>query len=584
MTIRHLAAGLLACLVWADALALQLGQVTPASRLGEPLNARVELFGALPADTSGLRVELSPGIALPRGSAERAAVEAIVPTLVVGRQGFAHIALRSQAPVNTPALTFRLRLLDGRVANVRHYALALPAPAARPRAAVPPAPGTRATPRFTHEGDATRHGPVRPGATLWRILDRHGLTGGDTSATIARVVADNPHAFVNGDPDRLKVGVMLDLPARAVAATAPRASAAPTTVPRTVDAPAVVAVQPVAESASTPAAAPPATAGPATRDASLDARLEALASRFDAIRARYAAMPATPAAATPAPAARPAPVAVEVPAPIATQAPLAEPETAPIVTGPDRVAADRPADAAVPDETATVEPAAVPQAPPAPLRAADAPSQAGTAWWVYALFVIAGTAAIGLLLVFGRAAGTLRHSVRHRRERAERASNDAALRAEIAKKAEKRLELEGEARRQFGRGDSAPAVAPADSGEEANAIERAVAASDAQGDGNDKDIHEAELRIAHGFYDEAERLLLGVIQRAPNNHRAKLRLAEIYYLNERHDEFVATAEELHRKHRAEVDDESWQRIMRMGRIVAPERPPFSGPQAVEHEA
>ena len=35
-------------------------------------------------------------------------------------------------------------------------------------------------------------------------------------------------------------------------------------------------------------------------------------------------------------------------------------------------------------------------------------------------------------------------------------------------------------------------------------------------------IEEIESRIAHGYYSEAERLLLDVIARTPGNHRAKL--------------------------------------------------------------
>ena len=41
-------------------------------------------------------------------------------------------------------------------------------------------------------------------------MKENGLTGGDTSATIERIVNDNPHAFVAGDANRLRVG---DLPA-----------------------------------------------------------------------------------------------------------------------------------------------------------------------------------------------------------------------------------------------------------------------------------------------------------------------------------------------------------------------------------
>lgn len=573
MNIRHLVAGLFAGLLSVDAVALQLGQVTATSRLGEPLQARVELYGTLPADARALRFEVSADIGLPRGSTARSAVEAIEPRLVLGDGGFAHVALRSAVPVTEPALSFRLRMHDGRTASIRHYDLALerPAPRIRSVAAVPPAPGTKVSRAAVSAGDVATVGPVPPGATLWRILDQAGLTSGDTRATIAQVVATNPHAFVNGDADRLKVGVTLTLPARPASVARPPLSVAPAT-PRPAS-PEVGAPDASASAPANPDNAPRVSA--AVRDADLDARLEALSRRFADIRSRYASQYAEPVAQTvtaPQPAARP--VATEE-ATLAAEAPVVEQQAppAPLAAAPvEQRAAE------------TAQPIA-----PAPARVDTTPTlatpSAATSGfpWVYVLFGVAAIAGLVLLVVLGKGMTRLRHGLRHRREIHERRSNDEALRAEIAKKAEKRLELEGEARRRFGRGDGAVVAETAEVAEPASGtIERAVAASEA--DPADKQIHEAELRIAHGFYDEAERLLLGVIDTAPNNHRAKLRLAEIYYLNERHDEFVATAEELHRLHRAEVDDESWQRIMRMGRIVAPERPPFSGPQAIEREA
>lgn len=146
---------------------------------------------------------------------------------------------------------------------------------------------------------------------------------------------------------------------------------------------------------------------------------------------------------------------------------------------------------------------------------------------------------------------------------------DEDLKAEIGLKAEKRLQLEDEMKRRI-----AEKHEP-DSTESRDAIERTGAVVS---------IEEIESRIAHGYYSEAEKLLLDVIARMHGNHRAKLLLVEIYYLNERVEDFVRIIDEIHLLHRADIGDENWQRIMRMGKVLAPERAMFSGPTAIDSEA
>ncbi|MFP6780068.1 MAG: hypothetical protein VCB59_00090 [Gammaproteobacteria bacterium] len=102
----------------------------------------------------------------------------------------------------------------------------------------------------------------------------------------------------------------------------------------------------------------------------------------------------------------------------------------------------------------------------------------------------------------------------------------------------------------------------------------------AQSDKNkDADI---DLNIAHGRYDEAENSLLQVITAAPRNCSAKLRLIEVYYMTERVSEFCDLADELQSSHRADMSDEEWRRVVRMGKIIAPDEVRFSGPRAVEN--
>ena len=70
----------------------------------------------------------------------------------------------------------------------------------------------------------------------------------------------------------------------------------------------------------------------------------------------------------------------------------------------------------------------------------------------------------------------------------------------------------------------------------------------------------------------------------PSNVTAKTRLAEIYYITERAEEFGTIVEELQQTHRAELSNEEWQRIVRMGKVIAPDLAIFSGPRVAERRA
>ena len=92
--------------------------------------------------------------------------------------------------------------------------------------------------------------------------------------------------------------------------------------------------------------------------------------------------------------------------------------------------------------------------------------------------------------------------------------------------------------------------------------------------------NEIDASIANGRYQDAARLLQQVIAAAPRNLAAKLRLTEVFYITERVEEFGALAEDLQRYHRGDLTNEEWRRVMRMGKIIAPDIGPFAGPLAV----
>ena len=143
--------------------------------------------------------------------------------------------------------------------------------------------------------------------------------------------------------------------------------------------------------------------------------------------------------------------------------------------------------------------------------------------------------------------------------------------AQISAKAEKRLQLEDEVKRSFTNNKLQLARKPTP------AVERAVDPHAAMNHG----FEEIETRIAYGHYDQAASLLVDVLDKSPHNHRAKLRLAEVYYLSGQREAFVALALDIQTEHRAEIDDDEWGRVVRMGKIIAPESAPFRGPTVIE---
>lgn len=404
MTIPRFAGFLIALAATPAAHALQLGQAAAMSHRGEPLSARVELFGALPAgEKDALQVTLLPVF----GAAPDALVSAgMRAALRTDASGVTYIALNSSMPLANTELEFRLQVGAGVDRLVRTYTLALaappPAPPALPartrprRASVAP----RAVSTPTALPTAGNYGPVRSGQTLWKILVDHGLGGGDVAATMQDVVRQNPDAFVDGDPNRLRAGAMLNLPGAAEAPAAAEPEPAEASVVAAADAPTAPAV-----------------------DADTAARLARLAERFAEIRARYEAQQAAARMESASPADA---------APAASQAPSPEVESraaAPVDTSGTQSPAPRPKAAPAPQASAPVEPTQVTD---------------GVPWLALAL--------CGLLVVALAVFGVRRWRTRAQGAASSREVRDADLvkLAEIAQKTGKRLELEDELRRNIG--------------------------------------------------------------------------------------------------------------------------------------
>ncbi|MEQ8233231.1 MAG: hypothetical protein RKL32_16100, partial [Gammaproteobacteria bacterium] len=447
---RFVAALVAALLASPGVPAFQIGQVRSGSHLGEPLSARVELFGVGPAEATTLALALSPDITLPRGAPGRAAIAAMTARVAIDAAGQPYVLLQSNAPLTQPRLEFRLHASAGEIARTAHLALTLPP--APPERRIRAAASVAAPPAH-----ARGYGPVQAGESLWTILADNDLTGGDVAATIAAVVRANPHAFVDGNADRLRVGVTLKLPPATTATAGTTSISAPSTaslattraVPTPGAPPASPARRPLATAQprreDDPASLAAARAALAEREARIATRLDALGDKMAAIRARYGD-----------PAQNAAPAATTVEHPVSTSAaPLPAPAEHGAAQGPAGDAgqatpssAKTPSNGGVSRSAPVAEPAAAAVARPAsPVVSApavgdqEAAGRPGTGRRIGTVVVIAA-----LLAVIG-SYGWRR--LRHRRVDAPQAAADAQKVAEITRKATRRLELEEDVKRRL---------------------------------------------------------------------------------------------------------------------------------------
>ena len=367
-----LLSGLLLLTSTFSAHAVHMGQISANSALGENLDARISLYGLGELSPATLAVEIRPDITEASGSAARRAVAAIVPSIVSTPSGYTYIQLDSSAAISEPVVQFRLRLGSPSVTMIKHYVLTLD-----PRAPPPTATRTPATTVPVQTATMT-YGPVRGGQTLFGILQERGLN--TSNANVARVVAANPHAFVESNPDRLRVGVLLDLPgAAATASKAPIAgamAAAPVPVPL-VHADVETPIEPQPR-----AVADFGTSAWRESDRAVAERIQSLEEKFAAIRARYAeqgrvSATAPDATAEPAPATPAA--TVDSAAPAAVSAPVK----------PTAVAVENPSPA-TPARAQTL-------ATPPPVRQSSSSGAQGLSWAALTMLVGGAIAILALL-------------------------------------------------------------------------------------------------------------------------------------------------------------------------------------------
>jgi pilus assembly protein FimV len=504
--------------------------------------------------------------------------------------------------------------------NAADNATATPSAPAASAETTAPTPASRAS--ATRVG-ASRY-TVRPGDTLSAVASQ-AYPGGDRHMRQRELVAiyrANPSAF-QGNMNLLLSGSRLDLPGdteldaispgeassevrRQNGAWAGTHSAGATSahavngeapsgqlrlVPPTESAKTPATGAPAASSAATPSSAATsaaATAAAAAGTAALNQRVTQLESQLAesqrllqlrnadlaALQARAAAMPA------PTPSAPPPVVATPTPTP-------APAVTAPVPTPPARTAPV----VSAPTESPTPPPAVTPVAKPTPTPAATSAESGNSLldlieqYW----YVPAGLIAILIILVvlrfvrarqedeFDRSLGRLQPSFETSANDGVRASDTVPVRTLPDSRAEMSYKVE-----ETGPHEQ-PTFAPAaDIGlgtghhvaiDDTVTGERPVALD--QGD----PLAEADFHMAYGLYDQAADLVQIAISREPNRRELKLKLLEVFFVWGNKDRFLQTARELAGSRPQALAGE-WEKMVIMGRQIAPEDPLFANAGAL----
>ena len=297
----------------APAGALELGELEVQSSLGQPLRASVA-YALGPNEVLGdYCVSLSPANTIN-------GMPAVNRARITVTDGV--IAITGSTPIREPLMSARLSMQCPYTPNIaRDYMLFIdPAETVAPvrqRVAAAPAAPVRApevrpaVTRPTPSPVAERPRPTVPSGSVYRVQPGDSLSGIASRLegreiglwqAVNAIFEANPEAFIGNDPNRLKAGSLLEIPAAVMLATAPAAfpaaeSAAEPAVARTDDTgylePALTAESAV-EAATTGETAPVASTVP---DASSDNPFVATGYPDTVLDAATAANAAEPAGA-----------------------------------------------------------------------------------------------------------------------------------------------------------------------------------------------------------------------------------------------------------------------------------------------
>lgn len=601
-----LARGLLALLLLPGiSFGLGLGDVRLNSPLNAPLDAEIELVNATAEDLATLEANLASKDTFARYGLDWPPFMASVNvTRDRNASGGYVLRIKSTETVTEPFLTLLIEASWARGRLVREYTILLDPPVFAPNsvAAAPVAPPSAApsqttgqisrpapqevpsaAPAYTGGGDSYE---VQRGDSLSAIARRlSSSTGARTDQLMVGIYRNNSNAF-EGDMNRLRSGAVLRIPSgEELAAISP--SEASGEVRR------LAGSWAGASSSSGPGrlrlVAPSDSASPGVSSASsaeneqLRSRVSELESQLNESRRMLelrnteladlqAKLAASQQAATQPQTTPP----VETPV-----APTPEPEVTPQPEATQPEAAATP----TPEPTPSTEPAPAEPTPTPEETPAAAPAEGGSIldkvmeyWYVLAGVVVL---LLAVLLLKGRGKKKAAEFDDNLGRLAEQGDEDRmSMSGSISDTGRMQapqmssgvpddiLVEESGTHRALQETQDIPLAPPTVRTDETISSETAVNLD--QGD----PLAEADFHMAYGLYDQAADLVRIAIQREPGRRDLKLKLLEVFFVWGNKEQFLSMARELSDT-RGTAEAGEWEKIVIMGKQIAPEDPMFS---------
>ncbi|HEX7114252.1 MAG TPA: FimV/HubP family polar landmark protein [Steroidobacter sp.] len=621
--------------------ALGLGEIRLHSALNQPFDAEIELISPSPDELTSLKVGLAGADMFARYNLERPAfLNGFEFEIRRGSDGRPVIHVSSNRSITEPYVTMLVEARWARGRLLREYTVLLDPPVFMPaesQAQAPvtapeagaqsgrieraPEPAPAATPAPQPEAQSEPEpavtGSTQPSEqeltpasiggeyvverndTLWSIASRITPGGPRTiNRTMIALFRANPSAF-NGNINRLRSGAVLRIPDLAEIEAISTAEANAEVARQAAEWSGAQETQLAEESSRlrlvTPAETPTAPSAASTP------------SEPSTEPAATAAAPAAPTGtqddrlAVPSPGLAEAQQAVSEapiePAPEAQPAPEEAVAEQPVAEQTEAEASTQPAE----ETPAAQAPVQRPRARP-PVQEPPQPSlmeRIGQFWWVLVV--------LGLLLVIGLVLTV----IRRRREESAAASLDSLSSLNFEPRSERATPsfgtaaakastqpesfLDAEDEEEEAGFDEPPAPvrrpepAPAPRAEPAPAP--AAAAPKASDDTLSSEtavrfdqqdaLAEADFHMAYGLYDQAADLVKIAIEREPARRDLKLKLLEIYFVWGNKDLFLETARELHSTI-SDAQAGEWDKVLIMGRQIAPEDPLFQAQAGPAH--
>ncbi len=577
--------------------ALGLGDVRLNSPLNAPLDAEIELVNATTEDLATLDAQLASKETFARyGLDWPPFMASVTVTRDRAANGANILRIKSTETVTEPFLTLLIEATWARGRLVREYTVLLDPPVFAPNS-VAAAPMTApSTATSQNSGQIARPAPaqnepapmatapagggdsyeVQRGDSLSAIARRLSSgTGAATSQLMVSIYRANSGAF-EGDMNRLRAGAVLRIPSgEEVAAVSPAeasgevrrlagswASSAGAGAGRL----RLVAPTDAATAAGSSGADPAEVSALRNRVNDLEGQLNESKRLLELRNTELADLQAKLAASQQqAPAAQP-----EAETPAATPPPVTEqPET----TTPETAVAPEP----TPEPATPAKPAAKPTTTVAEEISSE-PSLVDKIleyWWVLAALVVLGLVAVVAKSRTKRKTAEFDDNLGRLAERSEdmlaepagSISDTGRMRAPTSTVPDDILVEESGTHRALQETQDIP-LAPTVRTDETISSETAVNLD--QGD----PLAEADFHMAYGLYDQAADLVRIAIQREPQRRDLKLKLLEVFFVWGNKEQFLTMARELGES-RGNAEPGEWEKIVIMGRQIAPEDSMFS---------